>query len=103
MSTICSPTNYYNFQIEAYFAQIPVQKVPKLASAGEKFRAQQLSKQIPRQDLALAYCKFIDDEYKTVFQEFVDTRNICALDIGYVRPANENNSVSLQFNQNKFC
>lgn len=82
-------------QIEAYFSEIPRDKVPKLGWPGQEYRAHQLAVQLPRQDLALAHCRFVDKDFEALFQDFVDTRNICALDIGQARVANANHFVSL--------
>ncbi|RWS09766.1 protein espinas-like protein, partial [Dinothrombium tinctorium] len=60
-------------------------KVPLLGSTGEKYRENQLVVQLPRQDLALAYCKFLEAECRNKFQIFVNIRNEYALDMGHVR------------------
>ncbi|XP_022254825.1 LIM domain-containing protein unc-97-like [Limulus polyphemus] len=72
--------------IEEYFAQLPNHKVPRVGTVGEKYRDKQLILQLPKQDLALAYCKFVEMDYSDKFEEFVNTRNEVALDIGYVKP-----------------
>ncbi|XP_067119116.1 prickle planar cell polarity protein 3-A-like isoform X2 [Centruroides vittatus] len=74
-------------KIEEYFAQLPNHKVPRLGTPGEKYREKQLIIQLPKQDLALAYCKFLETEYHRNFEDFVNARNEIALDIGYVREA----------------
>uniref|UniRef100_T1L5C0 LIM zinc-binding domain-containing protein n=1 Tax=Tetranychus urticae TaxID=32264 RepID=T1L5C0_TETUR len=79
--------------IEEYFSTIPIEKIPRLGAPGEKYRDHQLIKQLPAYDLALAYSKFVETENRPKFHEFVEKRNIFNLDIGYVRPANENNKV----------
>uniref|UniRef100_T1L1L1 LIM zinc-binding domain-containing protein n=1 Tax=Tetranychus urticae TaxID=32264 RepID=T1L1L1_TETUR len=79
--------------IEEYFSTIPIEKIPRLGAPGEKYRDHQLIKQLPAYDLALAYSKFVETESRPKFHEFVEKRNIFNLDIGYVRPANENNKV----------
>uniref|UniRef100_T1J1G8 LIM zinc-binding domain-containing protein n=1 Tax=Strigamia maritima TaxID=126957 RepID=T1J1G8_STRMM len=71
--------------IEEYFNQLPNHKVPRLESPGEKYRNVQLMVQLPKQDLALAYCQHVDPDYQTNFEDFVNARNEIALDIGYVR------------------
>ncbi len=64
---------------------MPLHKVPLLGTQGEKYRDLQLIIQLPKQDLALAYCKFLEIENYKHFEDFVNNRNECALDIGYVR------------------
>ncbi|CAN7977944.1 unnamed protein product, partial [Ixodes persulcatus] len=76
-------------QIEEYFSQLPNHKVPRLGTPGEKYRDRQLIVQLPKQDLALAYCKFLERECQRSFEDFVNARNEIALDIGYVREALE--------------
>lgn len=41
--------------------------------------------QLPKQDLALAYCKHVEPMYYKSYEDFVNARNEIALDIGYVR------------------
>jgi len=72
-------------QIEQYFSKLPEHKVPRLGTPGEKYRDRQLIVQLPKQDLALAYCKFIEPDNWKLFEDFVNTRNECALDIGYIK------------------
>ncbi|CAN7977995.1 unnamed protein product, partial [Ixodes persulcatus] len=76
-------------QIEEYFSQLPNHKVPRLGTPGEKYRDRQLIVQLPKQDLALSYCKFLERECQRSFEDFVNARNEIALDIGYVREALE--------------
>lgn len=71
-------------QIDRYFRELPNHKVPKAGSPGEKYRDKQLILQLPKQDLALPYCKFLEREHHKAFEDFVNTRNECALDIGFV-------------------
>lgn len=81
--------------MEEYFRElnVPAEKVPRVNTRGERYRELQLSIQLPRQDLALAYCKYIEHEHWKLFDEFVNYRNEHALDIGYVRHCNETNLV----------
>lgn len=44
--------------------------------------------QLPRQDLALAYCRYVEDQNHTSYQDFVAARNDIALDIAYVKETN---------------
>ncbi|XP_022692622.1 uncharacterized protein LOC111262557, partial [Varroa jacobsoni] len=71
-------------KIDRYFRELPNHKVPKASSPGEKYRDKQLILQLPKQDLALPYCKFLEKEHHKAFEDFVNTRNECALDIGFV-------------------
>lgn len=72
-------------QIEQYFRGIPSEKVPKIGTAGEKYRDKQLVTQLPKQDLALAYCKHVDPVHYTSYEDFVTARNEIALDIAYAK------------------
>lgn len=84
----------FSFQIEEYFKELPNHQVPRLGTAGEKYRDRQLILQLPKQDLAAAYCKFLEKDFFKGFEDFVNTRNEMALDIGYVRDKLEKNTVS---------
>jgi len=46
--------------------------------------------QLPRQDLALAYCRYVETQNHTSYQDFVAARNDIALDIAYVKENNGN-------------
>lgn len=72
-------------QISEYFQQIPSSKVPRLGSSGEKYRDKQLILQLPKQDLALAYCKHVENSQQSCYEDFINARNEIALDIGYVK------------------
>lgn len=43
--------------------------------------------QLPKQDFALAYCKHLDQQHHSSYQDFVNARNEIALDIAYVKEA----------------
>ncbi|GBM92440.1 hypothetical protein AVEN_8969-1 [Araneus ventricosus] len=79
--------------IEDYFRQLPNHLVPQLGTPGEKYRDRQLILQLPKQDLAAAYCKFLEKDFVKSFEDFVNTRNEMALDIGYVRDHLERDTV----------
>ncbi|GFR32615.1 prickle planar cell polarity protein 3 [Trichonephila clavata] len=79
------PPGLSNERIEEYFSQLPNHLVPQLGTPGEKYRDRQLILQLPKQDLAAAYCKFLEKDFVKNFEDFVNTRNEMALDIGYVR------------------
>lgn len=65
--------------------------MPRLGSSGEKYRDKQLILQLPKQDLALAYCKHVENNQQSGYEDFINARNEIALDIGYV---NDNISIS---------
>ena len=64
---------------------LPKDKVPKRASIGDRWRERQLAYQLPRQDLALAYCRYVEAQNHVSYQDFVAARNDIALDIAYVK------------------
>lgn len=72
-------------KIQRYFDVIPSEKVPKIGTQGERFRDKQLVYQLPKQDLALAYCKHVEESNRSSYEDFVAARNEIALDIGYVK------------------
>jgi len=83
-----------NFQIEEYMAQLPNHKVPRVGTSGEKYREKQLMLQLPRQDLAAAYCKHLaSGQEQAAFEDFVAARNENSLDIGYVVSSLDKNTV----------
>lgn len=41
--------------------------------------------QLPKQDLALTYCKHVDQRHHQSYEDFINARNEIALDIGYAR------------------
>lgn len=73
------------FQISEYFSALPAAKVPLLGSPGEKHRDRQLVLQLPKQDLALAYCRHVEPQHTASYEDFIHARNEIALDIGYVQ------------------
>lgn len=76
-----------SLQIQRYFDMLPAEKVPKTGSDGERYREKQLSYQLPKQDLALSYCKHVESQHNSSFEDFVSNRNEAALDIAYVKDA----------------
>lgn len=74
--------NFFILQIQRYFDSIPQEKVPKIGANGERFRDKQLANQLPKQDLAMAYCKHVDTQHRASYEDFVSARNEIALDIG---------------------
>lgn len=81
-------------QVDEYFAQLPNNKVPRWSSPGEEYREKQLQVQVPKQDLSLAYCKYLEKIHCKSFEEFVNTRNEIALDIAYAREHLDKQNVS---------
>ncbi|XP_039293878.1 prickle planar cell polarity protein 3 isoform X7 [Nilaparvata lugens] len=81
------PPGLSSRKIEQYFWQLPESKVPKVGSPGEQYRRRQIMLQLPKQDLALAYCKHLDSAHHSSFQDFINARNEIALDIAYVKEA----------------
>ncbi|XP_045472471.1 uncharacterized protein LOC123679123 isoform X4 [Harmonia axyridis] len=74
-------------QVAQYYSLFPSHEVPKMGSEGEVYRSQRLVKQLPKQDLSLNVCKFVETNQKGSFQDFIQARNEIALDIGYVKTA----------------
>lgn len=74
--------NYYNIdliflQVEYYYGALPTIDVPKMGSKGETIRSQRIVKQLPKQDLDLAACKFVElvyaNSYKVGGSQFICT------------------------------
>lgn len=83
------------FQVEQYFRSLPQNKIPKLGSPGEKYRDKQLVYQLPKQDLALSYCKNVEPKDHQSYEDFINARNEIALDIAYVKECTTNDTVSI--------
>jgi prickle len=80
-------------------AQLPNHKVPRLNSAGEKYREKQLMAQLPKQDLATSYCKHLGgNPERKAYDDFINSRNEVALDIGYVNGSLKSRIVSAYLN-----
>lgn len=81
-------------KIQRYFDQLPIEKVPKIGSTGEKYREKQLIIQLPvskwqiillwmhlqltffqRQDLSINYCKHVGVEHRASYDDFITARN----------------------------
>jgi hypothetical protein len=58
--------------------------------------------QLPKQDLALAYCKHVETQHHPSYEDFINARNEIALDIGYVKD-NNNSSVSSTVHTRRHC
>ncbi|XP_054261787.1 four and a half LIM domains protein 3 isoform X4 [Macrosteles quadrilineatus] len=79
------PPGLPSYKIDQYFRSLPPNKVPKLGTPGEKYRDKQLVVQLPKQDLALTYCKHVDPSLYNNYEDFVNARNEIALDIAYAK------------------
>ncbi|XP_014242506.1 prickle planar cell polarity protein 3-A isoform X4 [Cimex lectularius] len=80
-----APPGLPPYKVDQYFKCLPSDKVPKLGSPGEKYREKQLMIQLPKQDLALAYCRHVDPTQHTSYDDFITARNEIALDIAYAK------------------
>ncbi|KAM8709115.1 hypothetical protein ACLKA7_016000 [Drosophila subpalustris] len=74
-------------RVNRYFDQLPEEKVPRLGSEGARLREQQISYQLPKQDLSLEHCKHLEVQHEASFEDFVTARNEIALDIAYIKDA----------------
>ncbi|XP_034483973.1 prickle planar cell polarity protein 3-like isoform X2 [Drosophila innubila] len=74
-------------RVNRYFDQLPEEKVPRLGSEGARVREQQISYQLPKQDLSLEHCKHLEVQHEASFEDFVTARNEIALDIAYIKDA----------------
>ncbi|XP_055700795.1 prickle planar cell polarity protein 3-like isoform X5 [Phlebotomus papatasi] len=72
-------------KVKKYFDAIPQEKVPKIGTSGERYRDKQLAFQLPKQDLAMTYCKHVETQHRSSYEDFVSARNEIALDIGFVK------------------
>ncbi|KAJ8669112.1 hypothetical protein QAD02_000371 [Eretmocerus hayati] len=72
-------------KVEEYFSMLPDVSVPRLGTAGERYRDRQLATQLPKQDLARAYCRHLDPQHSVSADDFMAARNEIALDIGSVQ------------------
>ena len=76
-----------NQQVEEFMKCWPKDKVPRRGSPGDRWRERQLAQQLPRQDLALAYCRYVESQHHASYHDFVAARNDIALDVAYVKQA----------------
>ncbi|XP_052244288.1 prickle planar cell polarity protein 3-like isoform X2 [Dreissena polymorpha] len=89
------PAGLTRDEIEEYMEQLPNHKVPKLNSPGEKYRDIQLIYQLPKQDLSSEYCKSLETSMEMKeFKVFRELRDSIAMDMGVVKPAQNNTSCS---------
>lgn len=64
---------------------LPEISVPRLGTPGERYRDRQLAIQLPKQDLAAAYCRHLNPKHVNSADDFMTARNEIALDIGSVQ------------------
>ena len=74
---------------------LPEISVPRIGTPGERHRDRQLAKQLPKQDLARAYCRHLDMQHSASADDFMAARNEIALDIGSVKEILGRGHVSL--------
>ncbi|XP_015191095.1 PREDICTED: prickle-like protein 3 isoform X4 [Polistes dominula] len=72
-------------KVDEYFSTLPEISVPRLGTPGERHRDRQLAFQLPKQDLARAYCRYLDLKHASSADDFMAARNEIALDIGTVQ------------------
>ncbi|XP_026299165.1 testin isoform X6 [Apis mellifera] len=74
-----------HLEVEEYFSMLPEKSVPRLGTPGERYRDRQLAFQLPKQDLARAYCRHLNPKHASSADDFMAARNEIALDIGSVQ------------------
>ncbi|KAM0737256.1 Four and a half LIM domains protein 2 [Formica fusca] len=77
-----APPGLPSHKIEEYFSMLPEIAIPRLGTPGERHRDRQLAIQLPKQDLARAYCRHLDPKHASSADDFMAARNEIALDIG---------------------
>ncbi|KAI6217462.1 hypothetical protein M3Y99_01768200 [Aphelenchoides fujianensis] len=70
--------------VHEYFAALPHEKVPFVSSAGEQWRLQQLSLQLPAQDSDAAYCAELTEAERSQLAAFECARKREALGRGAI-------------------
>jgi len=84
------------YQVEEYFGELPAKLVPVIGSAGERHRDRSLAQQLPKQDLALTYCRHVEPSQVACYEDFVHARNEIALDVGYAQEVAASDQVSVR-------
>lgn len=82
---------------------LPEISVPRLGTPGERYRDRQLAIQLPKQDLARAYCRHLNPKHASSADDFMAARNEIALDIGSVQEVLERDLVSINANITILC
>ncbi|KAG9508990.1 Protein prickle, partial [Fragariocoptes setiger] len=78
------PANLTKEHIGAFFAKFPKDKVPLIDTPGDEYRTRQIDYQLPAQDMALEYCKYVDtNDARHSYHEFITQRSTKALDVGH--------------------
>nr|CAH7740968.1 unnamed protein product [Callosobruchus chinensis] len=77
-------------QVDQYYSTLPSEDVPKLGSRGETVRSQRIVRQLPKQDLSLSACKFVESQYESSYKDFISGRNQVALDVALAKPTPPN-------------
>ncbi|XP_031847933.1 four and a half LIM domains protein limpet isoform X6 [Nomia melanderi] len=72
-------------KVDEYFSMLPEISVPRIDTPGERYRDRQLAIQLPKQDLARAYCRHLNPIHASSADDFMAARNEIALDIGNVQ------------------
>ncbi|XP_046750963.1 prickle planar cell polarity protein 3-A isoform X2 [Diprion similis] len=85
MGLAWAPPGLPAHKVEEYFSMLPEQSVPRLGTPGERYRDRQLAMQLPKQDLAKAYCRHLATDHHMSADDFMAARNEIALDIGTVQ------------------
>ncbi|XP_029159107.1 uncharacterized protein LOC114931297 isoform X1 [Nylanderia fulva] len=80
-----APPGLPSHKIDEYFSMLPEIAIPRLSTPGERHRDRQLAIQLPKQDLARAYCRHLDPKHASSADDFMAARNEIALDIGSVQ------------------
>ncbi|XP_023341603.1 protein espinas [Eurytemora carolleeae] len=78
------PPGLSQSRIEEYMKQLPIKKVPRIGTDGEKYRERQLSLQLPKVDISSKYCSYLDPVNQISYEGFISARNDIALDVGHV-------------------
>lgn len=74
--------------------QLDNNKIPKLGSVGEKHRILQLITQLPKSDLSIDRCRNLKTtEQKQEYENFCQTRDADAMDVGQVKECAKANMV----------
>ena len=76
----------YINQVHQYMQSLPESKIPYVGRAGEKYRADQLLRQLPTQDNEVRFCHGLSDEEKDELNLFYACRKQDALGRGSVHP-----------------
>jgi hypothetical protein len=62
------PPGLSHNRVEEYMRQLPVEKVPKVGTVGERYRDRQLNLQLPKQDLSTKYCSHLEQKHQVAIK-----------------------------------